>query len=177
MPFFKTPRALLLCALGAFSLPSCAQPKAARKPSPLNVKATIQRVKAPASTRTIDTKPTAPGLDYRRSWVGNSYGTAGQKNAKWVQNNIVALWVAPDGRCYTASSWDEAKHEGGIYKEGDVVGNLADLHPDEGGGYGNAVSAVAGAGDSVYVGIWGNVRRYNLDGGHKSFEGGRAMER
>ncbi len=146
-------RGATFAALGFLILPACAQQK-------------------PATAPLDNTKPTNVGLDYRRSWIGNSFGTGGQKDAKWVQNNIVALWTAPDGRCYTASSWDEAKRNAGIYKDGQQLGQLADLHPNEGGAYGNAVSAVAGANDSVYISIWGNVRRYNLNGGHKSFEGG-----
>lgn len=117
--------------------------------------------------------PNVPvGLDYSRSWIGNSYGTAGQKGGKWVQNNIVALWVAPDGHCYTASSWDEGKREGGIYQNGDVVGNLDNLHPDEGGAWGMGVSAITGDATSVYVGVGSNVRRYKMDGDHSPFEGG-----
>jgi len=111
------------------------------------------------------------GLTYSRSWIGNSFGTAGQPNAKWVQNNIAGLWVAPNGRCYTASSWDEAKREGGIYQDGDVVGSLQNLHPDEGGSW-SGVSAITGTATHVYVGVTENIRRYSLTGGHSSFTGG-----
>ena len=112
------------------------------------------------------------GLDYRRSWIGNSFGTGGQPNGKWVQNNIVAMWVAPDGRCYTASSWDEGKRNAGIYADGKQLGQLADLHPNEGGAWGSGVSAIAGANDAVWISIGANVRRYKMEGGHWGFEGG-----
>ena len=109
---------------------------------------------------------------YSRSWVGNSFGTGGSAGGKWVQNNLVAMWVAPDGRCFTASSWDEGKHECAIYKDGAIVGNLPNLHPDEGGGGGMSVSAITGDASWIYVGVKENVRRYKMDGGDAPFEGG-----
>jgi len=112
------------------------------------------------------------GPGYVRSWIGNTFGTGGAPGGKWVQNNIVALWVATDGRCYTASSWDEGKREAGIYEDGEIVGELADLHPDEGGSWGMGVSAITGDRDFIYVGVNGNVRRYQPDGSHSSFAGG-----
>ncbi|MBC7981231.1 MAG: hypothetical protein H7Y36_11775 [Armatimonadetes bacterium] len=117
-------------------------------------------------------KPAEFGPTYRRSWIGNTFGSGGSKNAKLIQNNVVAMWVAPDGRCFTASSWDEAKQEGGIYKDGDVVGSLPNLHPDEGGSWGMGVSAITGDNSSVYVGVGKKIRRYSLAGGHSAFEGG-----
>ena len=108
---------------------------------------------------------------YSRSWIGNSFGTGGQANGKWVQINIAGLWVAPNGRCYTASSWDEAKREGGIYQDGDVVGTLQNLHPDEGGSW-TGVSAITGTNSHVYIGVNQSIRRYSLTGGHSGFAGG-----
>lgn len=116
--------------------------------------------------------PAGIAPSYRRSWIGNTFGTGGSKDAKLIQNNVVAMWVAPDGRCFTASSWDEAKREAGIYKDGDVVGSLPNLHPDEGGKGGMGVSAIAGDGNSVFVGVGSKVRRYSIKGSHSGFEGG-----
>src|SRR5690349_15569473 len=59
-------------------------------------------------------------LDYGVSWVGNSFGGAGDK---WVQNFFIHMNTAPDGSCYTWSHWDEGGKRFGVYKDGDVVGN------------------------------------------------------
>ncbi|HEY9607366.1 MAG TPA: hypothetical protein V6C85_37625, partial [Allocoleopsis sp.] len=61
---------------------------------------------------------------YRTTWIGNSFGGG----EKWVQLQISSLYVAPDGTCYTNCLWDEAGREVGIYKDGDVLGLVADLH-------------------------------------------------
>ena len=63
--------------------------------------------------------PSNAGPLYARSLIDNTFGTGGSHGGKWVQDNIVSMWVASDGRCYTASSWDEGKCEAGIYKDGE----------------------------------------------------------
>lgn len=63
-------------------------------------------------------------MGYSTSWIGNTFSG----NRKWVQINIEAMYVAPDGTVYTNSIWDEAAKEAGIYKNGDVAGYAADLH-------------------------------------------------
>ena len=167
-PLFSRIFALVVCATTS----ACAQQKPTDTKESVTKKSIVAPKIAPVALPADDGKPAPIGLDYRRSWIGNSFGTGGQKNSKWVQNNIVALWVAPDGRCYTASSWDEAKRNAGIYQNGQQIGQLADTHPNEGGAYGMGVSAIVGANDAVYLSIWGNVRRYKLDGGHFPFPGG-----
>jgi len=124
----------------------------------------------PSRAQAQDQSPVAPV--YSRSWVGNSFATGGSPGGKWVQNNVAAMWVAADGRCYTASGWDEAKREGGIYQNGQVIGTLANLHPSEGGSWGMGVSSITGDGTWIYVGINGALRRYKMDGGHAPFDGG-----
>ncbi len=61
---------------------------------------------------------------YLTTWIGNSFGGG----EKWVQLQISTLYVTPDGTCFTNSLWDEAGREVGIYKDGDVLGQIADLH-------------------------------------------------
>lgn len=59
-------------------------------------------------------------LNYRVSWLGNSFSGA---DDKWVQNFFVHMNVRPDGSCVTWSHWDEGGKKFGIYKDGDVIGN------------------------------------------------------
>jgi hypothetical protein len=60
------------------------------------------------------------GLDYRVSWVGNSFpGTEGQ----WVQNFFIHANARPDGSVITWSHWDEGGLRFGVYKDGRVVAN------------------------------------------------------
>ena len=66
----------------------------------------------------------APTLRYTTTWVGNTFGGG----PKWVQNFNNQMQVLPDGTVYLASFWDEAGREVGIYRNGDVVGQLKDTH-------------------------------------------------
>ena len=96
--------------------------------------------------------------DYRTTWIGNTFG-----GSKWVQINIAAMYVAPDGTCFTNSFWDESGHEAGIYRQGDVIGACDDLHGH--GGY-----AVTADDHYVYVAYRMNelrsgVRRYDRRSG------------
>ena len=59
-------------------------------------------------------------LDFRASWVGNSFSGA---NDKWVQNFFIHMNVEPDGTVHTWSHWDEGGRRFGVYKDGDVIGN------------------------------------------------------
>ncbi len=107
------------------------------------------------------------GLRYRTSWVGNNFGQSG---LQWVQLNATALYVAPDGTCYTNSKWDEGHHAAGIYRDGQVVGTLADMPVSGGvGGW-----AVTGDGQFVYASVnpWEGgqfLRRFNPDGSRSSW--------
>ena len=62
----------------------------------------------------------AVDLDYKVSWVGNSFSGA---DDKWVQNFFIHANVRPDGSVVTWSHWDEGGKKFGIYKDGLVVGN------------------------------------------------------
>jgi hypothetical protein len=77
---------------------------------------------------------TVPG-SVTTDWIGNTFGmgelinpgasTTDDFNRKWVQNFCENAWVSADGRVYTHSHWDEGSRAGGIYQNGDVVGQLA----------------------------------------------------
>ena len=67
----------------------------------------------------------ANGLTDTTSWLGNSFGGANQKH---VQSNIAAIFVAEDGTVYCNTIWDEGGREGGIYRNGDVIGQLQGTH-------------------------------------------------
>ena len=102
--------------------------------------------------------PTPTPLNYKVSWIGNTFGK--ENSGKWVQNNIADLYVAPDGTCYTNSNWDEGHHEGGIYKNGDYIGKIADLHGTHWwGGH-----AVTGDASFLYVANGNQLRRHSLSG-------------
>ncbi len=128
-----------------------------------------------------------PTTAYQTSWIGNTF----RGGDKWVQNNIEAMYVAPNGIVYTNSIWDESGREAGIYKDGDVIGKLSDTHGWSRGG-GQAVTA-----NSKYVYIamrqgsvnrkdqdyppdgttWYCVRRYNLSGKPAPFAEGRGWDK
>jgi hypothetical protein len=58
-------------------------------------------------------------LNYRTSWIGNSFSGA----EVWVQNFIIHMGVKPDGTAFTWSHWDEAGRKFGHYKDGQALGN------------------------------------------------------
>jgi hypothetical protein len=129
----------------------------------------------------------ASGITHKTSWIGNSFG--GGK--KWVQNQIEAMYVAPNGTVYTNSVWDEGGREAGIYKDGDAVGNAGDNHGWSRFG-GKAVTA-----DSKYIYVamlqgalgktekdypkegtdWFCVRRYDLSGKPAPFPSGKGFDK
>lgn len=130
--------------------------------------------------------PTAT-TKYKTSWIGNTFG--GGK--KWVQNYVEAMYVAPNGRVYTNSHWDEAGAEAAIYQDSNVINILNDTH-GWGRSGGKAVTA-----DSKYIYIaisqgtvgkidkdyppegttWYCVRRYDLSGKPAPFTQGRGWDK
>ncbi|MDX6765823.1 MAG: hypothetical protein SFU85_03440 [Candidatus Methylacidiphilales bacterium] len=102
----------------------------------------------------------AQNLPYATSFFGNTWGQGSISNyGKWMQNNINGIWVKPDGTVYTASWWDEAGHNGGIYKNGDYIGKLNYNHDYFEGGVG-----ITGDANYVYAGNWNNIYRFNFNG-------------
>jgi sugar lactone lactonase YvrE len=71
-----------------------------------------------------ETRSNARPLSYRTSWIGNTFGGG----PKWIQNAAESMQVLPDGTLLVGSFWDEAGREVGLYKDGDVVGQLPDTH-------------------------------------------------
>ncbi len=132
---------------------------------------------------------TAPGTlatTYTTSWIGNSFGGGD----KWVQIQISGMYVDSNGTVYTNSPWDEGGREVGIYQNGDIIGQAADLH-----GWGRSGGvAVTASGQYLYVAMqqsnsghpgedyppqgidWHCVRRYDLSGKPAPFSGGRGHD-
>ncbi len=72
--------------------------------------------------------PPPPGT-YHTSWVGNSFGGNGAKENEgagfqfngygyWVQDDVDAMAVSPDGTVFNTAPWDEGGHGIGLYKNG-----------------------------------------------------------
>lgn len=70
----------------------------------------------------------SPRLEAVTSWLGNSYGGA----KKWVQQDIAALAVMPDGTLFTNVPWDEAGGNIGEYRDGELIRHALYTH-----GWGN----------------------------------------
>ena len=78
----------------------------------------------------------SPKLDCRVSWIGNTFPGA----TKWVQQDIEAMCVTPDGTVFTNVAWEEGGGNCGQYKDGDVLGFARHTH-GWGAGGGQAVAA------------------------------------
>ncbi|MFM0739777.1 hypothetical protein PQQ51_21260 [Paraburkholderia xenovorans] len=59
-----------------------------------------------------------PALSYRTSWIGNTWGYG---DHRWVQIDVQALAVTPDGDVFTNAPWDEGGGEIGQYRNGELV--------------------------------------------------------
>ncbi|WP_321795536.1 hypothetical protein [Caballeronia sp. J97] len=75
-------------------------------------------------------------LDAKSSWIGN---TSGFGDGAWTQINITAIAVAPDGRVFTNSPWDESGAEASVYRDGKMLGFAGGTH-GWGASGGNAVA-------------------------------------
>ncbi|WP_321796920.1 hypothetical protein [Caballeronia sp. J97] len=67
----------------------------------------------------------AAQLGYTTSWIGNTFGFG---DGKWMQQDIQALHVAPDGTVYTNSPWDESGAEIAAYRNGDRIAVAGATH-------------------------------------------------
>ena len=101
----------------------------------------------------------AKQLDYRTSWLGNTYGglnsdsNAGQgSKGQWVQQDIAAMQVTPDGTVYTNVPWEEAGGNCMMYKDGKMLGAAMHTH---GWGF-NGGKAVAVNDKYVFIALMGN---------------------
>ncbi len=87
---------------------------------------------------------TSPRIEAVTSWIGNSYGGA----KKWVQQDIHAMAVTPDGTIFTNVEWDEAGGNAGEYRDGELIRYALHTH-----GWGNqGGEAVAANSRYVYLG-------------------------
>jgi hypothetical protein len=103
----------------------------------------------------------APQLNVTTSWIGNTFGNG---QGTWVQINITAIAVTPDGKVFTNAPWDESGAEISEYQDGKALGFAGGTH-GWGGMGGNAVAvnqhylyAAVGVGNEkghlVGNGIW-----------------------
>lgn len=132
------------------------------------------------------------GLTYTTSWIGNTYGPGGELpgKGKHVQLSMLGMAVSPDGTVYANAPWDEAGREGGVYKNGDVLGQLDATH-----GWGRSGGTAIAVNDNyIYMAMtqkgrygvgypnsddkWYCVRRYNRSNykGAK-FKGGNGYDK
>jgi hypothetical protein len=82
-------------------------------------------------------------MRYRTSWVGNTFGS--REEDHHVSNGLSAMWVAPDGTCYTSSYWDEGGKPVTSYKEGKAARALPIGTPE------TAEGGITGDGNRLYV--------------------------
>ncbi len=92
--------------------------------------------------------------NYRTSWIGNSYGGLNPETGKgqWVQQDIAAICVTPDGTVYTNVPWEEGGGNCMMYKDGKMLGHAGHTH---GWGF-NGGKAVAVNDKYVYIALRGN---------------------
>ena len=103
-------------------------------------------------------EPKSPRLNAISSWVGNSY----PGNPQWVQQDVEAMCVTPEGLVFTNVEWDEGGGQAGAYKDGNLLGYARHTH---GWGF-NGGKAVAVNSLYVYLAcVCGN------EGGHLSDPG------
>jgi len=86
-----------------------------------------------------------PHLRYRTSLVGNSGGTGWHNH---VSNSLPAMWVAPDGTCYTSSYWDEGGQPVTSYRDGKLHRPLPIPTPQS--GFGGITGDARFGGDGRY---------------------------
>ncbi|WP_322013380.1 hypothetical protein [Paraburkholderia sp. J12] len=85
-------------------------------------------------------------LNATTSWIGNSFGFG---DGKWMQLDVEAIAVAPDGTVYANAPWDESGSEIGVYRAGDKLAVGGNTH-----GWGNAGGdAIAANGTYLYAAI------------------------
>ena len=113
-------------------------------------------------------------LNDRTYWFANSFGG---KDHKWFQLGVEDLFVFPDGRVVTNTTWDEAGRAIGFYKDGDVSGGVQDGSALTGGlavtaddRFIFALRSERKRGESDP--FWFGVARYTLDGKIAKWPGG-----
>ena len=118
-----------------------------------------------AASCALAAEPMPPVLACKTNWLGNNYGIGGRGSGNWVQNQIFAIAVMPDGTVFANSPWDEGGREIGIYRNGEVLGQMAETHGNLGG------FAIAASDKYVYAGLKnGLLRRYDHKGKPATWE-------
>lgn len=134
----------------------------------------------------------AQSLTYSTSWIGNTFG--GTHAPGQARNHVSlaadALFVVPDGTCYTNTPWDEDGAEVAFYKNGDVLGRAGHTH---GWGYNGGKEVTANSRYLFFAQTVGNeggglkdaatwpakgqtwygIARRTRDGGAAPFPGGK----
>jgi hypothetical protein len=91
----------------------------------------------------------SPRLDAICSWIGNTY----PGHPKWVQQDIDAMCVTPDGTVFTNAEWDEGGGQAGQDRDGALLGYAGHTH---GWGF-NGGKAIAVNSKYVFIGsVCGN---------------------
>lgn len=97
------------------------------------------------STTAVGGDFSSPRLDAITSWIGNTYGGA----QKWVQQDIHAMAVTPDGTVFTNVPWDEGGGNAGEYRNGELIRYAMHTH-----GWGNmGGEAVAANSRYLFIGM------------------------
>ena len=97
----------------------------------------------------------APHMRYRTGWVGNSFGMRMEDGH--VSNAVAAMWVSPDGTCYTSAYWDEGGQPVKAYRDGKVVHGFPIHSPltRQGG--------ITGHGQRLYVATLSNLTEIDIE--------------
>lgn len=87
-------------------------------------------------------------LDYTTSWIGNTFsgiGTGTPNALQHVPLDIDGIYVSPDGKVYTNTTWEEGGRPVAIFKDGKLISPLNDLNnsPNWSNGGGTSVAADA----------------------------------
>ena len=96
---------------------------------------------AEAAPPAFDSRP----IEHVTSWLGNTYPGA----EKWVQQDIRAMAVTPDGTVFTNVEWEEGGGNVGEYRDGGLVRHARHTH-----GWGaNGGLSVAANSNHVFIGM------------------------
>ncbi|RFU47907.1 hypothetical protein [Paraburkholderia sp. DHOC27] len=125
---------------GIAGVAATAAPVASARAAPVPDSSVTATAPTPVRTPAADHAP----LVYRTSWVGNTWGYAQQR---WVQIDVQALAVTPEGDVFTNAPWDEGGGEIGHYRDGQLLGYAGLSH---GWGLGGG-DAIAVNNDYVFV--------------------------
>jgi sugar lactone lactonase YvrE len=102
-----------------------------------------------------------PNMGYSTSWYGNNFGSNADDGH--VSNGISALFVAPDGTCYTNSGWDEGGEPSKIYKDGKIIKGLREGNENLGNSF-CGEGSITSDGKNLYLAVYKNLFKTDLLG-------------